>query len=84
MLNILKKKRPCHQRDIIKRLAEMQYQRNEADFRRGTFRVRGDVIDVYPAESSEQALRISGAMKVAAGITTMDEVLKVAPPPSQA
>jgi excinuclease ABC subunit B len=36
----------------------MQYQRNEADFRRGTFRVRGDVIDVYPAESAEQAVRI--------------------------
>ncbi|MCC7080251.1 MAG: excinuclease ABC subunit UvrB [Burkholderiales bacterium] len=46
------------QRDILKRLTEMQYQRNEADFRRGTFRVRGDVIDVYPAESAEQALRI--------------------------
>jgi excinuclease ABC subunit B len=46
------------QRDIVKRLTEMQYQRNEADFRRGTFRVRGDVIDVYPAESAEQALRI--------------------------
>jgi excinuclease ABC subunit B len=46
------------QRDIIKRLADMQYQRNEADFRRGTFRVRGDVIDVFPAESAEQALRI--------------------------
>jgi excinuclease ABC subunit B len=47
------------QREIIRRLAEMQYQRNELEFRRGTFRVRGDVIDVFPAENSEVALRIS-------------------------
>src|SRR6266478_4263364 len=47
------------QRDVIARLAEMQYERNEFDFRRGTFRVRGDVLDVFPAESSEMALRIS-------------------------
>src|SRR6187455_2678594 len=36
------------QRDVIRRLTEMQYTRNEADFRRGTFRVRGDVIDIFP------------------------------------
>ncbi|UCH50204.1 MAG: excinuclease ABC subunit UvrB [Betaproteobacteria bacterium] len=47
------------QRAIISRLAEMQYQRNEFDFRRGTFRVRGDVIDVFPAENSELAVRVS-------------------------
>jgi excinuclease ABC subunit B len=47
------------QRDAIKRLAEMQYQRNETEFRRGTFRVRGDVIDIFPAENSETALRVS-------------------------
>jgi len=47
------------QRDIIKRLSEMQYERNELDFHRGTFRVRGDVIDVFPAENSEHALRIT-------------------------
>ena len=47
------------QRDIIKRLAEMQYERNEIDFHRGTFRVRGDVIDVFPAEHAEHAIRIS-------------------------
>src|SRR6187455_342049 len=46
------------QREIIRRLAEMQYQRNEFEFRRGTFRVRGDVIDVFPAENSEVALRV--------------------------
>jgi excinuclease ABC subunit B len=47
------------QRDIIKRLAEMQYERNELEFRRGTFRVRGDVLDVFPAENSEVAVRVS-------------------------
>ncbi len=47
------------QRDIIQRLADMQYQRNEFEFARGTFRVRGDVLDVFPAENSETALRIS-------------------------
>jgi excinuclease ABC subunit B len=47
------------QRDAIKRLAEMQYERNEVDFHRGTFRVRGDVIDVFPAEHAEHAIRIS-------------------------
>ncbi|GJL74338.1 excinuclease ABC subunit UvrB [Nitrosomonas sp.] len=47
------------QRDIIKRLTEMQYERNELEFARGMFRVRGDVLDVFPAESSEAAVRIS-------------------------
>lgn len=46
------------QRHILHRLAELQYARNETDFRRCTYRVRGDVIDVYPAESDEEALRI--------------------------
>ena len=48
-----------HQRDIIARLVQMQYQRNDMDFRRGTFRVRGDVIDIFPAEHAENALRVS-------------------------
>ena len=47
------------QRDIIKRLTEMQYDRNELEFKRGVFRVRGDVVDVFPAESAEAAVRIS-------------------------
>ena len=46
------------QRDAIKRLAEMQYQRAELEFRRGTFRVRGDVLDVFPAENAENAVRV--------------------------
>ncbi|MDI3380976.1 excinuclease ABC subunit UvrB [Xenophilus aerolatus] len=46
------------QRDLIGRLIRMQYTRNEQDFARGTFRVRGDTIDVFPAEHSELAVRI--------------------------
>ena len=47
------------QREVIQRLVSMQYERNELDFTRGGFRVRGDVIDIFPAESSEHALRLS-------------------------
>ena len=47
------------QRDVIARLVAMQYERNDIDFRRGVFRVRGDVIDVFPAEHAEHAVRIS-------------------------
>ena len=47
------------QREAIKRLTEMQYQRSELDFRRGTFRVRGDVLDIFPAENAENAVRVS-------------------------
>ncbi len=46
------------QRDLIQQLIRMQYKRNEMDFSRGSFRVRGDTIDVFPAEHSELALRI--------------------------
>ncbi|MEM5344705.1 excinuclease ABC subunit UvrB [Paraburkholderia azotifigens] len=46
------------QRDIITRLIAMQYSRNEADFQRGSFRVRGDTIDIFPAEHAEMAVRV--------------------------
>ena len=46
------------QRQIIRRLAELQYARNDVVFQRGSYRVRGDVIDVFPAESEKEALRI--------------------------
>ncbi|WP_321791611.1 excinuclease ABC subunit UvrB [Caballeronia sp. J97] len=46
------------QRDIIARLIAMQYTRNEADFSRGSFRVRGDTIDIFPAEHAEMAVRV--------------------------
>ncbi len=47
------------QRKILRRLAELQYARNDMDFRRATYRVRGDVIDVYPADSDREAVRIA-------------------------
>jgi excinuclease ABC subunit B len=46
------------QRDILRRLAEMQYTRNDLELRRATYRVRGEVIDIFPAESEQEALRI--------------------------
>ncbi|WP_428240996.1 excinuclease ABC subunit UvrB [Gynuella sp.] len=46
------------QRNILRGLAELQYKRNDADFQRGTYRVKGDVIDIFPAESEFEALRI--------------------------
>jgi len=47
-----------NQRDILRRLAELQYKRNDAAFARATYRVRGDVIDIFPAESDRLALRV--------------------------
>ncbi|MCC7327614.1 MAG: excinuclease ABC subunit UvrB [Burkholderiales bacterium] len=47
------------QRDAIKRLTEMQYTRNDVDFKRGVFRVRGEVLDIFPAENAENAIRVS-------------------------
>ena len=58
MILTLRVKDKLSQRDIIARLIQMQYKRNEVDFGRGTFRVRGDVIDVFPAEHAELAVRI--------------------------
>jgi excinuclease ABC subunit B len=46
------------QRAILRRLAELQYKRNEIELARGTYRVRGDVIDIYPAESDDEAVRV--------------------------
>ncbi|RUO73428.1 excinuclease ABC subunit UvrB [Idiomarina ramblicola] len=46
------------QRDVLRRLAQLQYKRNDAAFERGTYRVRGDVIDIFPAESEEMAVRV--------------------------
>ena len=46
------------QRELIRRLTELQYTRNDIELRRGTYRVRGEVIDVFPAESEIEALRI--------------------------
>ncbi|MDB5794289.1 MAG: uvrB [Noviherbaspirillum sp.] len=58
MILTLRAKDKVAQRDVIARLIQMQYTRNEVDFGRGTFRVRGDTIDVFPAEHAELAVRI--------------------------
>ena len=47
------------QRKLLRRLADMQYTRNEIDFSQGTFRVRGDIVDIFPAESEREALRVA-------------------------
>ena len=59
MILHLREHEKMSQRDAIKRLISMQYERNELDFQRGTFRVRGDVIDIFPAESSDNAVRVT-------------------------
>src|ERR1700741_430856 len=58
MILTLRQKDRVAQRDIIARLIQMQYTRNEMDFGRGTFRVRGDTIDIFPAEHAELAVRL--------------------------
>ncbi|MDO8789829.1 MAG: excinuclease ABC subunit UvrB [Sulfuritalea sp.] len=60
------------QREIIRRLTEMQYERNEIDFKRGVYRVRGDVIDVFPAENAESAVRITLFDDEIEGLTVFD------------
>ncbi len=72
MILHLREKERYSQRDVIARLAAMQYERNELDFRRGTFRVRGDVLDVFPAENSETALRIALFDDEVEGLTLFD------------
>ena len=59
MILHLRENEKLSQRDTIKRLTEMQYDRNELEFKRGAFRVRGDVLDIFPAENSETAVRVS-------------------------
>ncbi len=58
MILTLRAKDKVAQRDIIARLIQMQYTRNEVDFGRATFRVRGDTIDIFPAEHAELAIRV--------------------------
>lgn len=54
----LRKGDTVNQRDILRQLAELQYSRNDIDFGRGTYRVRGDIIDIFPAESELEAVRV--------------------------
>ena len=58
MILLLRQNEKMSQRDVITRLTQMQYERNDYEFKRGVFRVRGDVIDVFPAEHAETAIRI--------------------------
>jgi excinuclease ABC subunit B len=58
MILTLRARDKVSQRDLIARLIQMQYSRNEVDFGRGTFRVRGDTIDIFPAEHAELAVRV--------------------------
>ncbi|SFC95266.1 Excinuclease ABC subunit B [Microbulbifer thermotolerans] len=71
------------QRTILRRLAELQYTRNDADFRRATYRVRGDIIDIYPADSDLEAVRLSLFDEEIEEITLFDpltgELLKKVP-----
>nr|WP_308367040.1 MULTISPECIES: excinuclease ABC subunit UvrB [unclassified Microbulbifer] len=71
------------QRTILRRLAELQYTRNDTDFRRATYRVRGDVIDIYPADSDMEAVRLSLFDEEIEEITLFDpltgEMLKKVP-----
>ena len=59
MILIVRESDKIPQREIIRQLAAMQYNRNELDFARGTFRVRGDTIDIFPAEHADLAVRLS-------------------------
>ena len=72
------------QRTILRRLAELQYQRNELDLSQGTYRVRGDVIDIFPAESDRDAVRIElvrrrDRVAVAISIRSTGEVTRRVP-----
>jgi excinuclease ABC subunit B len=60
------------QRSILRRLAELQYARNDAVFQRSTYRVRGDVIDVYPADSAQEAVRIETFDDIIENISLFD------------
>lgn len=72
MILHLREHEEISQRDIIKRLTGMQYQRNEFEFSRGTFRVRGDTLDIFPAESSEVAIRVSLFDDIVESISSFD------------
>ncbi len=71
------------QRQILRRLADMQYTRNDLELQRGTYRVRGEVIDIYPAESDDEAVRIELFDDEVEGISLFDpltgEVLNKVP-----
>ncbi|MEM9102587.1 MAG: excinuclease ABC subunit UvrB [Pseudomonadota bacterium] len=83
MVMHLKRGDHLDQRFILRRLAELQYERNDIDFKRATYRVRGDVIDIFPAESDYQGVRIELFDEEIDSIRTFDpltgEMLKSVP-----
>ena len=82
MLHISRGER-IDQRAVLRRLAELQYKRNEVELHRGTYRVRGEVIDIYPAESDDEAVRIELFDDEIEGLSLFDpltgEVLRKVP-----
>ncbi|MCF6225779.1 MAG: excinuclease ABC subunit UvrB [Xanthomonadales bacterium] len=63
---------PLEQRQVLRRLAEMQYARNDFELRRGTFRVRGDVIDIFPGDEETRAIRLELFDEVVENVTAFD------------
>jgi excinuclease ABC subunit B len=74
MLLYLEAGRPAKRQDVLKKLVEIQYKRNDVDFHRGTFRVRGDVVEVYPAYEEERSIRIEFFGDDIEAITEMDSL----------
>jgi excinuclease ABC subunit B len=83
MLLYLEAGRPTKRQDVLKKLVEIQYKRNDVDFHRGTFRVRGDVVEVYPAYEEERSIRIEFFGDDIEAITEMDSLrgIKIRPLP---
>jgi len=72
MILHLRENEKISRHEIIKRLTEMQYERNDIEFSRGIFRVRGDIVDIFPAENSETAIRISLFDDIVEGMSLFD------------
>lgn len=68
----LRKGDTINQREVLRQLAELQYKRNDIDFGRGTYRVRGDIIDIFPAESELEALRVELFDEEVEGLSLFD------------
>ena len=61
-----------NQRQILKRLTELQYARNDLELRRGTYQVKGEIIDIFPADSEKEALRVELFDKEIENLYTFD------------
>ncbi len=72
MLLFLEKGMALRRDDMLRRLVEIQYERNDTDFHRGTFRVRGDIVEIYPAHEQDRAVRVEFFGDVIETISIMD------------